>query len=68
MASGHQKGFFSISELSQCCLFIDWFPIWINAERIFIFPGMILSRTLRAMAPAATREAVSLADERPPPR
>ena len=43
-------------------------PIWIMAPRIVTGSGRSFARTLRAMAPAATREAVSRALARPPPR
>ena len=42
----------------------DGTPIWTTAPRIL----MSSPRILRAMAPAATRTAVSRADWRPPPR
>ena len=42
-------------------------PIWIKAARI-VTPPYMRSRIFRAIAPAATRVAVSRADCRPPPR
>jgi len=62
-ASGQKKSLRRTSSQSQRLRSTLCGPICTNAARMRI-PDMIL----RAMAPAATREAVSRADERPPPR
>ena len=62
LASGQKNGLRSTSAQSQLVRLILWGPIWISAPRIET-AGMIL----RATAPAATRAAVSRAEERPPP-
>ena len=62
-ASGHQNWFFSVSSQSIRAGSTACGPICTTAPRICTC-GMIL----RAMAPAATRAAVSRADWRPPPR
>src|SRR5258708_4120985 len=62
--SGHQKGLSSIASQSQRARSILCGPIWITAPRM-VTPA---PRILRAIAPAATRLAVSRAEARPPPR
>src|SRR6185437_397355 len=66
--SGHQNGFVSTAFQSQFARSIACGPIWTRAPRIVTAGPISLARTLRAMAPAATRDAVSRAEERPPPR
>ena len=63
LASGQKNGLRSTSAQSQAARSIVCDPIWISAART-LRPGTIL----RAMAPAATRIAVSRAEARPPPR
>jgi hypothetical protein len=67
-ASGLQKLLRSISAQSQRMREALMLPTWIKAPRISTGSGSRCASTLRAIAPAATREAVSRADERPPPR
>jgi hypothetical protein len=67
-ASGHQNGFCSTAFQSQRARSIACGPICTRAPRIVTSGPMNFARILRAMAPAATREAVSRAEERPPPR
>jgi len=63
LASGEKNGLLSTSFQSHRLRSILCGPIWIKAARM-VTPGMMS----RAMAPAATRDAVSRADDRPPPR
>src|SRR4029077_17045721 len=62
--SGHQNGFSSTAGHSQASRWIACGPICTSAPLI----AMPEPSTLRATAPAATRDAVSRAEARPPPR
>ena len=62
--TGDQKGLFRVCAQSQRAGSIFRAPICTRAARI-LTPS---PSTLRATAPAATRAAVSRAEERPPPR
>jgi len=61
--SGQKNGLLPTSAQSQRARSMAISPIWTRAPRM-VTPGS----TLAAMAPAATRIAVSRAEERPPPR
>jgi hypothetical protein len=61
--SGQMNGLRAISSQSQLPRSILCGPICTSAPRTFTS-----GRIFRAMAPAATRVAVSRAEERPPPR
>ena len=65
--SGQKKGFFLISEFFQFCLSHDINPNWVTAPIILNLIPIIFFKTIFATAPAATLQAVSLADCLPPP-
>ena len=66
--SGQKKGFFLISASLQLDLSQDIKPNCVTAPIILNLEPSNLFKTILATAPAATRQAVSLADCLPPPR
>ena len=66
--SGQKNGFFLISESCQLLISQDINPNWVTAPIILNFEPISLFKTILATAPAATLQAVSLADCLPPPR
>ena len=66
--SGQKNGFFLISFSFQLFLLHPRTPSWMTAPVTLNFLPISLFRTIFAIAPAATRAAVSLADCLPPPR
>jgi hypothetical protein len=66
--SGQKNGFLLIVRSLHLVVSHPKIPNWVTAPTILNFLLNLFCKTFLAIAPAATLEAVSLADDLPPPR